>query len=169
MQNGEYKKLTTGIQFLREAKKHGLVDNLADRGFKHLKGLYIYRFYGEGIHQLILGSASYGENLTFDITCIVDEIDSRYVRNFPINVPLLCGGGFGDEYFTPELWEIATLDNVGEISQSIVDVFDGFPKKWFDSVSTRQKFVDELYPHIREKYEESGAIKKVLSGWPKNA
>ncbi len=46
MQNGEYKKLTTGIQFLREAKKHGLVDNLADRGFKHLKGLYFYRFYG---------------------------------------------------------------------------------------------------------------------------
>jgi hypothetical protein len=161
--------LTTGVQFLREAKKYGLVKNLADRGFKHLKGLYFYRLHGENIHQLISGGASYGENLTFSITCIVDELDSKYVDNFPLNVRMLCGGGFGDEYFTPELWEIGMLDNCEEISQSIITVFDGYPSKWFNSINTRAKFVEALYPHIREKYEENGAINKVLTGWPKNA
>jgi len=159
--------LTTKAQFLTEAKKHGLISAMESRGFEHLKGLDFFRKYGEDIYQLLSGGVSYGENLTFDITCIVPELNPKYMVNFPINVPLVCGGGFGDEYFTPELWEIGTMNDVENTVSSILKVFDGFPIQWFNSIKTRKDFTKALFPHIREKAIKDGVINSVLSGWKK--
>lgn len=156
--------MTNQRQVLSATKKFGLVTELESRGFCHVKGrgLCFHREYGEKIHQILSGGVSYGANLKFSITCIVEELDPIYMESFPDNVVMLCGGGFGDEYFTAELWEVDEITDPEGLAASILEVFDGYPSKWFDSIATRADFVNALYPHVREEYEKLGAITRVL-------
>jgi hypothetical protein len=148
---------------MKKYAKNKFIPELEARGFKYHSGLEFSRIVGEDICQIISGGVSRGENLRFDVTCFVKEYDPKLMEKFPKNIPLTCGGGLGENMISPEVWDVADEESIEEALDSVLNYIDKYAIPWLDSVTTRQEYINNLFPHLKEKIESEGRLESILS------
>ena len=142
-----------------------LVREMRDRGFDYLGDLAFARVVGDGVHQIISGGIRHGANLTFSVTCIVPEYGDSVMEDYPV-VPLTCGGGLGDEYFSATLWDVGDDDeyDLNAIYSEVLSLIDRYALPWFDRINNRKAYVSVMFEHLREKAVSEGRLEAILHG-----
>ncbi|MBF7073960.1 hypothetical protein ISG33_11170 [Glaciecola sp. MH2013] len=155
--------MTTIAQLVKHSKK-SLIPSLEEHGFSHCGKLCFVRETEGGVYHILFANLSYGENFGFQVTCFVEEHNPKKMKNFPFEVNIFCGGNLGEGLIAGELWEVDTLDNIEEVFDDVLCNIKSYALPWFETVQTREDYVREIYPHIKEKLEAEGRLDAVLHG-----
>lgn len=154
----------TSIATVKKYTKKSLIPNLEERGFQCHSGLEFSKKVGDGIYQIISGGISYGENLGFSVTCYVPEYNLKKMEKFPQYVPLTTGGDLGEGFYAGELWDVGKEENIEEVLLSVIEYVDKYAIPWFSKIKSRADYVDNLFPHLKEKLENEGRLHEILKG-----
>lgn len=154
--------MTTITQLVKRGKKN-FIPLLEDLGFTDHDRLSFSRKTDEGVYQLILADLSYGVNLKFHITCIVKEYAPHKMDNFPRNINLTCGGRLGEGLVTGELWDVEELDEIDSIFEDITQNIIEHALPWFETINTRQDYVNAMTADARERAEDNGRMEAILT------
>lgn len=155
--------MTKIAQLVKEGR-NSLIPQMEEVNFTHHGKLVFARTVGDGVHQIMAAELSYGENLKFSITCFVEEYEANYMEKYPFRIPITCGGRLGEDLIAGELWEVDDLENINDVYDDVYENFKLHALPWFERINCRKAYVDALYPHLREKLEESGRLNEVLLG-----
>lgn len=155
--------MTTITQIVK-AGKVSFIPSMLELGFEHHGKLCFSKCTSSGVHHIISSNLSYGENLTFHVTCIVAEYSPQKMENFPFNVPVTSGGELGEDLIAGELWEVGDVSVLENVLSDVLSKVRDFAMPWLESVQSREDYVRELYPHLREKLEALDRLDAVLTG-----
>ena len=154
----------TRISDLEKIARRSFIPELEKKGFQHYGKLDFSRIIGEGIVQLITGGISYGENLEFSITCYVPEYDVKRMDDFPSLIPLTTGGDLGEDFFAGTTWKVLKKDELEGVFVDVLEEINKYAEPWFSTITTRTKYIENLFPRCKRKLEENGRLEAVLKG-----
>ncbi len=154
--------MTTMAQLVKSARLE-FTPALEKIGFIHHGKLCFSMVNSEGIHKTILSSLSYGENLTFYVTCFVKEYAPHKMKNFPYNINYTSGGELGENLLCGELWEVDSLDNINLIFKDILSNITLYALPWFEKINTRQDYVNAMTADAKERAEDNDRMEAILT------
>ncbi len=138
------------LKQIEQVAKQGFISELESRGFTYFPTLYFARIRGEDIYNVIIFERTKGGHLKVFITCWTPEFCPDDVDTFPRSVSLEIGGFLTEKGIEriSEMWELSNLDFLMNL---ILKLIDKYAIPWFDSIKTRQDYIDELFDDVKEQ------------------
>ncbi|MBU2891852.1 hypothetical protein KO495_00780 [Colwellia sp. D2M02] len=141
----------TTLKKIEKTAKSNLIPHLeSDFGFEHFSSMIFSRLRSEDIYDFVIFDVTRGGNLRVIVTCSVVELEPDMLENFPRGGGIMIGGYLTDEGvdFTGDYW---SLENIETDLNEIVQLLEKYAIPWFDSIKTRQNYLDNMYDYVKEQ------------------
>ena len=144
----------TTLTQLKKLASNSMTPFLKENGFKQVNTFDYIKEGPEGITYVIFAKLSYGGNLKVSAVCYTEEMQPLLSKKFPKSIPEMVGGRLKPD--TPiciENRHIWKVDNENMSIAALADIeknIKEFVIPFFESISTRQKLVDFIYPSMLE-------------------